>query len=265
VQKSALRWHEDVVSREVRERRLEVFRGERSIPALLWTPAPAPSGERPQSDGERPLVLIGHGASGSKREEYVVSLARRLVRHHGFVAAAIDGPVHGDRRVQRPGRALPGMEFLDFSQMWAGDATMTDEMVADWQTVLDVLSSSGLGGAGPVAYWGVSMGTILGLPFVAAEPRIGAAVLGLMGATGPTRERIEADARRVRCPVLFLVQWDDELFPRGAAFELFGTIATTDKRLHANTGRHGEVPMEEFAATEAFLAAHLTPSDERPG
>lgn len=256
-----IRWHEDVVSRDVRERRVEVTRGERSIPALVWTPAPALESERRLPDSERPLVLIGHGASGSKREEYVVSLARRLVRHHGFAAAAIDGPVHGDRRVERPGGYVPGMEFLDFSQMWAGDPTMTDEMVSDWRTVLDALSSTQTGGAGPVGYWGLSMGTILGLPFVAAEPRIKAAVLGLMGATGPTRARVEADAQRVRSPILFVLQWDDELFPRDRAIELFGMIATTDKRLHANTGRHGEVPMEEFAATEAFLARHLATGD----
>ena len=101
------------------------------------------------------------------------------------------------------------------------------------------------------------MGTILGLPLVAAEARIDAAVLGLMGLTGPTRARIEADAPRVRCPVLFLVQWDDELFPRGDAFALFDALGSADKRLHAHRGGHGAVPDEAFAATVDFLVRHL--------
>ena len=58
------------------------------------------------------------------------------------------------------------------------------------------------------------MGTILGLPVVAAEPRISVAVLGLAGIAGPTKQRLADDAKSVRCPVLFLVQWDDELFPK---------------------------------------------------
>jgi cephalosporin-C deacetylase-like acetyl esterase len=39
-------------------------------------------------------------------------------------------------------------------------------------------------GAGPVGYWGLSMGCGLGAPFVAAEPRVRAAVLGLAGSIG---------------------------------------------------------------------------------
>lgn len=103
------------------------------------------------------------------------------------------------------------------------------------------------------------MGTILGLPVVAAEPRISVAVLGLMGIVGPTKQRLANDAQSVRCPVLFLVQWDDELFPRDRAFELFGAIASSDKRLHAHPGLHQEVPAEAFGASEQFLARTLAP------
>jgi hypothetical protein len=112
-------------------------------------------------------------------------------------------------------------------------------------------------GAGPLGWWGLSMGTIIGLPLVAAEPRIGAAVLGLMGLTGPTRDRIAADAPRVSCPVLFLSQWHDELFPRESSVELFDLIGAADKRLLAHVGRHGEVPAEAFEASERFLVDRL--------
>ena len=101
------------------------------------------------------------------------------------------------------------------------------------------------------------MGTMFGLPFVAAEPRIAVATLGLMGTGVFGDGRLERDARDVVCPVLFLQQWDDELIPHENAAALFGEIASTDKRLHAHPGAHASVPPEEFAATEAFLAERL--------
>lgn len=249
--KPTLRWLDGAgVAGGVRTRPFEVGDGEtteRVVPGLLWTPVDARGG--------RPLVLIGHGASGSKAEGYVVSVARWLVTRAGYAAAAIDGPVHGDRRA---GGATSGaVPFLEFSQVWSGDPTMTDTMIADWRRTLDALSPLEEVDGGPVGWWGLSMGTILGLPFVAEEPRVQAAVLGLMGMTGPTRERIRTDAPRVLCPVLYLVQWDDELFDRHASFELFDALGSRDKRLHANPGRHGEVPDEEFEASVAFLVERL--------
>jgi len=240
---------EDLIAKGVRERRFDIERDGRIVPGLLWTP--------PDATGPRPLVLIGHGASGSKREDYVVALGRRLVRHLGYAAATIDGPVHGDRR--KSSGSVPAMPFFDFGQMWSSDTTMTDSMVADWRATLDALHALPDIGAGPAGYWGLSMGTILGLPLVAAEPRISVAVLGLMGLTGPTRSRIGADAPMVRCPVLFLMQWHDELFPRERVYELFDALGSPDKRLHAHPGRHGDVPVEEFEASERFLALHLSP------
>ena len=101
------------------------------------------------------------------------------------------------------------------------------------------------------------MGTILGLPLVAADDRVAAAVLGLMGVAGPAKDRVTADAAAVRCPVLFVVQWDDALFPRDKAFALFDALGTDNKRLHANPGSHGGVPADEFALTARFLGEHL--------
>jgi alpha-beta hydrolase superfamily lysophospholipase len=80
-----------------------------------------------------------------------------------------------------------------------------------------------------------------------------------MGLTGPTRARIAADAPQVRCPILFLTQTDDELFPTEAALALFAALGSDDKRLHAHPGKHVEVPAEEFGASEAFLARFLSP------
>jgi|HubBroStandDraft_1064217.scaffolds.fasta_scaffold137517_1 dienelactone hydrolase len=251
-----MRWLEEMLDAEVRERAFVLARGEREIPGLLWAPLDLRPGH--------PLVAICHGASGSKREDYVLALARRLARD-GICSVAIDGPVHGARRGRSPDdRALA---FLEFSQVWSGDAAMTDEMVADWRHTIDALQALPELGAAPLGWWGLSMGTILGLPVVAAEPRIGAAVLGLAGLTGPTRARLELDAPAVACPVLFVAQWDDELFERASVFALFEALGSVDKRLHAFPGRHGAVSSEAFADSAAFLVRHLAPraeGSERP-
>jgi dienelactone hydrolase len=243
----ALEVLEDVETKGVRERRFDVRRGSRVVPGLLWTP--------PQAEGPRPLVLIGHGAAGSKREDYVVALGRRLVRHLGYATAAIDGPVHGDRRNGSDGG--PDAPLLEFAQAWSTNPDLTDDMVGDWRAALDALQEDPDVGKGAVGYWGLSMGTILGLPLVAAEGRIGVAVLGLMALVGPTENRLRADAATLECPVLFLMQWDDELFHRDGVLALFDAIGTADKRLHVQTGRHGDVPAEEFSFSETFLAQHL--------
>ncbi len=216
----------------------------------------AASGSTTVTRRPAPLVALGHGASNHKRQDAVMALARRLVRHHGFAALAIDGPVHGDRRADA-GRD-PRLSFLEFGQRWSldGDA-MTDAMVADWRAAIDAVQGLDDVGAGPLGWWGVSMGTILGLPVVAAVGTMAGCVLGLMGLTGPTKARIAADAARVRCPLLFLMQWDDELFPRSDSWALFDALASTDKRLHAHVGAHGALPAEALDASEAFLARAL--------
>jgi len=100
------------------------------------------------------------------------------------------------------------------------------------------------------------MGTLFGVPFVAAEPEVRVAVLGLMGTAGP---RYTATAGTIACPVLFLQQLDDELIDRDACLELFLAIGSKDKRLHASPGLHSAVPAEEMAHSEAFLLKHLQP------
>src|SRR5262249_11827021 len=108
------------------------------------------------------------------------------------------------------------------------------------------------GHTGPVGYWGVSMGANIGVPLLAAEPRIGAAVLGLAG-----HDTLAKTATRITVPVQFLLQWDDELVPREQGLALFDAFVSPEKTLHANPGRHAEVPAFEHEAAVAFLRRHL--------
>ena len=103
----------------------------------------------------------------------------------------------------------------------------------------------------------MSQGTMMGVPLIAAEPRIEVALLGLMGFGGFNEARLRADAPKVRCPVRFLVQWNDELVPRESAFELFDALGAEPKELRAHPGLHSAVPPREFRDSVIFLASHL--------
>lgn len=225
-------------------REFDLDRDGRLVSGVLWQP--------PSPKAGAPLVCLGHGASGDRHQQPIPWLARRLVGEHGFFALSIDGPVHGRRQVGPGGREA-------FWPEWARDGSVED-MTADWRLALSMARGLPEVGEGPVGYWGLSMGTIYGAPFVAAEPLIAVAVLGLMGLSGPDhyQARLHKAAEAITCPVLFLMQLEDELFSRADCLALFDALASDDKRLHANPGLHPEVPVEELRHCIDFLVGHLT-------
>jgi len=218
----------------VAEHQFELPVGGKQVPGLLWT---APGGDEP-----RPTVLLGHGRGGHKRDRYIPNVALRLVRHRGWTTVVLDAPGHGDRRP-------PGADLTQLPPR-----PDPDQVIREWQACLRFLQGRHLTDPGDLGYWGLSMGSAMGIPFLAAEPRVRGAVLGLMHARS---ERVRADAARISCPVLFIVNWDSSWAPRAEAFELFDAIGAADKRLHAWPGEHGNVPEEELTATEELLARYL--------
>ncbi|WP_413114851.1 dienelactone hydrolase family protein [Streptomyces sp. CY1] len=221
------------------------------IPGVLWTPEAAA--------GTRPLILMGHGGGQHKKAPDILTRARRYVAECGFAVVAVDVPGHGDRPVveeydriatENQARVAAGEEL---APLIAGfQALVARQTVPEWRAVLDAVQRLEHVGAGPVGYWGVSLGCGLGVPFVAAEPRVRAAVLGLGGALASA-----GDAARITVPVEFLVQWDDERVPRAESLALFDALASAEKTLHANPGRHGDVPAFELDSALRFFARHL--------
>lgn len=221
------------------------------IPGALWTPEGAA--------GIRPLILMGHGGGQHKMAPRVVAGARRFAAECGFAAMAIDAPGHGGRpRTAELDRALTEMRTRAaagepmFPLVAGLHALLAGQAVAEWRSVLDAVAGlEGVGG-GPAGYLGMSLGCGLGVPLAAAEPRIRAAVLGLSGALG-----LAGAAARITVPVQFVMQWDDERVPRREALALFDAFASAQKTLHANPGRHGDVPSFETDSSLSFLARHL--------
>ena len=248
---TTLRWIGESVSEGgVTERRFDLERESGTVPGILWTPA--------EYDRPVPLVLMGHGGSGHKRSDRQLMLGRRLATVSQVASATIDGPFHGDR--------VP--EQLDRQQYQAMMAAMgvdkvTDGMVDDWTATLDAVSQLDGIDANRIAYMGFSMGTRFGLPYVAAVGgRLRCAVLGKNGLRQTSgmanmAPRFERDAPTIKVPVLYHVQWDDELFPRAGQFELFDLLGTSDKRLIAFPGPHSTSTPEAVHAWCAFVTRHL--------
>ncbi|WP_086709888.1 dienelactone hydrolase family protein [Streptomyces antimycoticus] len=221
------------------------------IPGVLWTPEGAA--------GTRPLILMGHGGGQHKKAPDILTRARRYVAECGFAVAAVDVPGHGDRPVveeydriatENRARVAAGEELAPLIADF--QALVARQTVPEWRAVLDAVRLLEHVGPGPVGYWGVSLGCGLGVPFVAAEPRVRAAVLGLGGALSSA-----GDAARITVPVEFLVQWDDERVPRAEGLALFDALASAEKTLHANPGGHGDVPAFELDSALRFFARHL--------
>lgn len=70
-------------------------------------------------------------------------------------------------------------------------------------------------------------------------------------------ERVAADARRVTAPLLFHVQWQDEIFPRDGQLDLFDTLGSADRTLLAHTGTHAQTRPAASTAWRRFVADHL--------
>jgi dienelactone hydrolase len=240
-------------SAQIVERSLEVRCGGRRVPTALWLPVLA-SHRR----FAVPLVLVGHGGGGHKRAPIVVDMAEGLAREHGIATLAIDGPVNGDRDTNdAAAHALRKQDRHAYRRKYYLE--QYDSMVDDWRAALDAAQQLPEIGKGPVGYFGLSMGTRFGVPLIAAEPRIRAAVIGLFGHREglETSQRVYDDVVKIDVPVLFLQQLGDEEVGQRAYHELFEHIGTPDKRLHANPGGHAAVPRSELHAARAFLARKL--------
>ena len=242
---SRLEWHETDEIDGATAREFTIHAPDRPITGVLWSSLGCLPGG--------PLVCFGHGASGDRHQRPIPRIAGQLASAHGCFGLSLDGPVHGRRQIGPGGRA-------SFWPEWRRRGTV-EEMVRDWRLALAVISEQPDVGAGPVGYWGLSMGTIYGAPFVAAEPRISVAVLGLMGLVSEPehyKPTIAAASTAITCPVFFIWQLEDELFTREECLAMFDAFGSADKRLHANPGLHPNVPFEELDFSVEFLMSFLS-------
>jgi dienelactone hydrolase len=216
-----------------------------NIPAALWVP----------TDGDRPfpLVLVGHGGSGHKTSDLVLDAVNELVEPLKIAVLAIDGPVHGARRSDSKDGVEVRREFRD---LWSRGGEV-DSMVEDWMAALDEVSSRPEIDAARIAWYGISMGTAYGIPVVASDARIRAAVLGMWGTCRKPSERLEKDAVNVQIPVLFQTKSEDEIFTVEGQSALFNLLKSREKRIVSYPGGHVDPKGEQLEEAIKFLQSYL--------
>ncbi|MFJ9377098.1 hypothetical protein [Streptomyces sp. NPDC101455] len=189
-----------------------------------------------------------------------MSMADRITSS-GCAAVAIDGPFHGER-VASP---LPPVEYQ--RRMAAeGIGRVLDRMADDWVAARDLLVGVGTADPARQAYLGLSMGTRFGLAAVRAlGPGLKCAVFGKFGTRSTpgihpglhAAHRVLNDASAITAPVLFHLQWDDEIFPRPGQLQLFDAFVSPDKELLGFAGGHRDTPEHASAMWHGFINRHI--------
>jgi len=205
------------------------------------------------------IVLCGHGASGDRYQAPIPYLSTQLCNLGNTIILSIDGPVHGLRLV------APGGREAFFKEMQKPN--FIDHMVRDWIIAYEAILQECDLKSDRLGYFGLSMGTMFGIPLLASKLKFNAAVIGLCGSSGAASSigtRLLTDANQITHPTFFIMQLEDELFDREGYLALFDAITAKDKRLHANPGLHPEVPAEEIDFSINFLHQHLTKNSPTP-
>ncbi len=230
----------------ITERRFDIVVNGETVPGCVWTPEGA--------EGTRPLVAFGHGGSQDKRAANIMRMVRDYVTSCNYACVAIDGPAHGERVTPEEAARLRSDSTARRAAVRKIDTT------AEWMAVIDNVQAIDNVGEGPVAYWGLSMGTRNGVPFVAADDRIKVAILGLFGLFPEgtiVKEGFADAARSIEIPLMFVFQWDDTLMTREHGIDLFDAFGSTDKVMHINPGGHIDVPEPERDSWKPFFVRYL--------
>jgi len=223
------------------ERQIEVTcEGPASIPCSIWSATDAPRG----------VVLIGHGLGVDRYHSTVRRPMEILALEHQAAVVVPEIPLHGVR-AELP---FDTPAIVDrWHQFWISGGI--ESIRGELQQVTKYCE--GIFKALPVTYFGASLGTQYGIPFLAQTESIRSAVLGLFGSHPPPRTPVmNRFAPAVRCPVYFIQKLDDEIHSAESTTHLFSSLGAADKVLDSTHGGHSEVSIESVRRACAFLMSH---------
>ncbi|MEM7033647.1 MAG: alpha/beta hydrolase, partial [Chloroflexota bacterium] len=214
--------------------KFDVFVAGEVVPCILWTPTPPTASQA--------LIAMGHGGSQHKQCESIRTRAIRYATTFAWATLAIDAPQHGERispeeaaiaRSKTLARVSGDPNALALSV--AEKIKYLDEMAAqavpEWQVALDtVFYRDILPRNIPLAYWGVSQGSSIGIPLLAVDHRFTCAVFGLAH-LHPDHTCLRLAAEQITVPLRFAFQWDDPIRERDYGLALFEAFGSKEKSM----------------------------------
>jgi dienelactone hydrolase len=229
------------------------------VPGILHTPT---------GSGPFPLLVMQHGAGSEKEAEYITKPAEYWAEREGWAVLAIDAPHHGERTTVPFDRQA----LFQYPYRWRDHAV---QAVQDLMRALDYAETRPELDNERVGYIGFSMGTILGVAFVALDQRIKAAVFAIGGSVTLTRlqqfsgqvgEEVELIAELVDSatyapqiaprPVLMINGRSDEVVSPETGQRLFDALQEP-KRIEWFDGGHYDMRGKEFKLIRDFFTEHL--------
>lgn len=204
------------------EETLNIKSGQESIPVSLWFP---------EDRIVRAVALLGHGLGVDRHHEFNTRIAS-LLSAASCVVLSPELPLHGERS---SGKADDWREIVNSWQVfWSAGGVQA--LVEEWTSFQSYAVERFPGK--PVGYFGLSLATQYGIPFLANNNMIQAAVLGLFGSHPPPKTPVMNHyAPNVSCPLAFVKQADDELHPETTADYLFDSLGSSEKELIPGKGR----------------------------
>ncbi len=248
------------IAEGVIEREIEVEVAGDIVPSVLWTPS--------LDVTPRALIAMGHGGSQHKKCQSIYTRALRYAKMFSWATLAIDAPKHGERisaeeaaleqaKTLARVRGEPNAPALSVEDKIKYLDTLTSQAVPEWKVVLDVvLDSHIISNETPIAYWGVSQGSSIGIPLLAADKRFKCAVLGLAH-LHPKHDSLRLAAQQITIPLRFAFQWNDPIRTRAYGLALFDAFSSQEKSMHINPGGHLDIPASEQASWDSFFERHL--------
>ncbi|MGB0385924.1 MAG: alpha/beta hydrolase [Ardenticatenaceae bacterium] len=242
------------------QREFEVDVADETVPSVLWTPAPPIP--------PRALIAMGHGGSQHKKCESIHRRAIRYAKIFSWATLAIDAPKHGERispeeaaleraKTLARVRGEPNAPAMSIEDKINYLDTLASQAVPEWKAALDaVLDGNTISDHTPIAYWGVSQGSSIGIPLLAADKRFRCAVLGLAH-LHPDHANLRWAAQQTTIPLRFAFQWDDPIRTRAYGLALFDAFGSQEKSMHIHPGGHLDIPASEQASWDRFFERHL--------
>ena len=215
------------------------YEGRAHIPCSIWSASTRPRG----------VVLLGHGLGVDRFDSTVRVPVEILAEEHHAAVVVPEIPLHGVRAMADDDPA----GIVDrWQRFWIGGGMESVAAELDLLTRFCRQRFEYL----PIAYFGLSLGTQYGVPFLAQTEGVGSAVLGLFGSQpAPKTPVMNRFAPAVRCPVYFIQKLDDEIHSAESTTHLFSTLGATEKVLDSTSGTHRQTSMQSLRSACTFLVS----------